>query len=71
MLVCNQNNVCEDSIGCVYVDGYCGLSASELYVFGKLCPIGFLVVCEYLSVLLHSVIMSYADCSDDGYVVKR
>ena len=35
--VCHQNVVCEDSIGSVYVSGYCGLSESELCVFGKLC----------------------------------
>ena len=45
----------------VYVDGYCGLSESELCV-GKLCPIGFLVVCECSLVLLQSVVMSYVDC---------
>ena len=50
---------------CVY-GGYCGLSQSELCVFGKLCPIGFLVVCECSSVLLQSVVMSYVDCGDDG-----
>ena len=25
---------------------YCGLSESKFYVFYKLCPVGFLVVCE-------------------------
>ena len=30
----------------MYVCGYCGLSESELCVFGKLCPVGFLVVCN-------------------------
>ena len=34
--------------------------------FGKLCSVGFLVVCECSSVLLHSVVMSYVDCGDDG-----
>ena len=33
-------------IGSVYVGGYCGLSVSEFCVFGKLCPVGFLVVCK-------------------------
>ena len=46
MFVCHQNDVCEDSIGSVYVVGYCGLSESELCVFSKLCPVIFLVVCS-------------------------
>ena len=66
MSVCHQNDVCEDSIGSVYVGGYCGLSESELCVFGKLCPVGFLVVCECSSALLQFVVMSYVDCGDDG-----
>ena len=66
MFVCHQNDVCEDYIGSIYVGGYCGLSESELCVFGKLCPVGFLVVCECSSVLLQSVVMSYVDCGDDG-----
>ena len=45
VFVCHQNDVCENSIGSVYVGGYCGLSESGLRVFGKLCPVGFLVVC--------------------------
>ena len=36
---CHQNNVCEN-----YVGGHCGLSKSGLCVFGKLCPVDFLVV---------------------------
>ena len=59
MVVCLQNDVCEDYIGSVYAGRYCGLSESELCVFGKLCPVRFLVVCECLSVLLQSVVMSY------------
>ena len=51
------------------IGGYCGVSESELCVFGKLCPIGFLVVCECSSVLLLSVVMSYIDCGDNGYLV--
>ena len=66
MFVFHQNCVCEYYIGSVYVDGYCGLSESELCVFGKWCPVGFLVVCEYSSVLLQSMVMSYVDCGDDG-----
>ena len=42
----------------MYVGGYCGVSKSGLCVFGKLCPVGFLVVCECLSVLFQSVVMS-------------
>ena len=34
--------------------------------FGKLCPVGFLVVCKCSSVLLQSIGMSYVDCGDDG-----
>ena len=49
----------------MHVDGYCGLSESELCIFSKLCPVGFLVVCECSSVLLQSV-----DCGDDGWVVR-
>ena len=65
VFVCYQYDVCEDSIGNVYVGGYCGLSDSEC-VFGKLCPVDFLVVCECSSVLLQSVVMSYVDCGADG-----
>ena len=35
----------------MYVGGYCGLSGIGLWVFGKLCLAGFLVVCKYTSVL--------------------
>ena len=66
VLVCHQNNVCDDSIGSVYVGGYCGLSESNLCVFCKLCQVGFFVVCKCSSVLLQSVVMSYGDCGDDG-----
>ena len=34
----------QHSIGSVYVGGYCGMSESELCIFGKLCPVGFIVV---------------------------
>ena len=50
MFVCHQKYVCEDSIGSVDVGGYCGLIESELCVFGKLCLVVFLVVCECASV---------------------
>ena len=48
--MCNQDDVCENYIGSVYVGGYCGLSESG--ISGKLCPVGFLVICTSLSVLL-------------------
>ena len=44
--------MCENYVGSVYVDGYCGLRESGLCVFGILCPVGFLVVCKCPSVLL-------------------
>ena len=47
-----------------YVGGYCG--ESGLCVFSKMCLVGFLIVCKYLSVLLQSIVMSYVDCGDDG-----
>ena len=50
----------------MYVAGYCGLSESGLCVFGKLCPVGYIVVCICSSVLLQSVVVSYVDCGDDG-----
>ena len=46
---------CENYIGSVYVGGYCSQSESEHCVFGKLCPVGFLVVCKCLSVLLRDI----------------
>ena len=49
----------------MYVGGYCGLNESALSVFGKLCPVGFLVVCE-----CSSIVMSYVDCTDDVKVVS-
>ena len=65
VLVCHQNYVCENYIGSVYVGGYCGLSESELCVFGKLCPTGFLIVCKSSAVVLQYIVMSYVDCGDD------
>ena len=41
-----QDDVCENDIGSVYGGGYCGLRKSGLCVFGKLCSVGFLVVCK-------------------------
>ena len=52
VLVCHQYDVCESSVGSVYVDGYGGLSESGLCVFCKLCPVCFLVVGNGPSVLL-------------------
>ena len=49
---CHQYNVCENSVGSVYVGWYGGLSKSGLCVFCKLCPVCFLVVGESPSVLL-------------------
>ena len=64
VVVFYQNDVCEDYIRSVYVGGYCGLSESELCVFGKLCPISFLVVCKCYC--LQYIVMLYVDCRDDG-----
>ena len=52
VFVCHQDFVSEDSIGSVYIGGCCGLSKSGLCVFRKLCPVGFLVVCECSSLLV-------------------
>ena len=52
LLVCHQYDVCENSVGSVYVGGYGGLSKSGLCVFCKLCPVCFLVVGKGPLVLL-------------------
>ena len=52
VLVCHQYDVCENSVGSVYIGGYGGMSESGLCVFRELCPVSFLVVGEYPSVLL-------------------
>ena len=52
VLVCHQYDVCENSVGSVYVGGYGGLSKSGLCVFCKLCSVYFLVVGKGLSGLL-------------------
>ena len=56
LLVCHQYDICENSVGNVYVGGYGGgyggLSESGLCVFCKLCPVCFLVVGKGPSVLL-------------------
>ena len=51
-MFCNQYDVCENSVGSVYVGGYGGLSESGLCVFCKLCPVCFLVVGKGPLVLL-------------------
>ena len=52
VLVCHQYDVCEISVGSVYISGYGGLSESGLCVFPELCPVSFLVVGKCPSVLL-------------------
>ena len=52
VFIFHHDDVCEYSIGSVYIGGYCGLSESGVCVFGKLCPVDFLVVCKSLTVLL-------------------
>ena len=52
LLVCHQYDVCENSVGSVYVGGYGGLRESGLSVFRDLCPVCFLVVSKGPSVLL-------------------
>ena len=43
VFICHQDDVCENYIGMVYVDGYCGLSSR--LSFGLLMFVGFVVVC--------------------------
>ena len=66
VIVCHQYDVCENSVGSVYISGYGDLSESGLCVFRELCPISFLVVSECPSVLLYYVGMLYVNCGDDG-----
>ena len=66
VLVCHQYDVCENSVGSVYIGGYGGLSESGLRDFRELCPVSFLVAGESPSVLLWFVVMSYVNCGDDG-----
>ena len=54
VLVCHQYDVCENSVGSVYIGGYGGLSERGLCVFRELCPVSFLVVGE---------------CPSNGFVV--
>ena len=66
LLVCHQYDVCENSVGSVYVSGHDGLSESGLCVFCKWCTVCFLVVGKGPSVLLQSVVMSYVNCGNYG-----
>ena len=50
--VCHRYDVCKNYVGSVYVGEYGGLSESSICVFHELCPVGFLVVGESLSLLL-------------------
>ena len=60
VLVCHQYDVCENSVGSVYVGGYGSLSESGLCVFCKWGPVCFLVVNKGSSVLL------YVNCGNYG-----
>ena len=51
-LVCHQYDVCEHYVGSEYIGGYGGLSESGLCVFHELCPVSFIVVDKFPSVLL-------------------
>ena len=67
VLVCHQYDVCKPYVDSLYVRGYGGLSKKNgLCVFCELCPVSLLVVGESPSTLLLSVVMSYANCGDDG-----
>ena len=52
VLDCHQYDVCENSVGSVYVGGYGGLSENGLCVICTVCPVCFLVVGKCPSVLL-------------------
>ena len=52
LLVFHKYDVCENSVGSVYVGGYGGMGKIGLCVFCKLCPVCFLVVVNGPSVLL-------------------
>ena len=43
VIVFQQNDVCVNYNGRMYVGGYYGLSKSGLCVFGKSCPVSFIV----------------------------
>ena len=52
LLVCHQNDVCENSVGSVYAGGHGGLSESGPCALRKLCPVCFLAVRKGPSALL-------------------
>ena len=54
--------LCLSAISMMFVND---VGKNGIGVFHKLCPIGFLVVCKCMSVLLYPVVMSYVDCGDD------
>ena len=51
VLVCHQYDVCENSVGSVYIGHMVGMVV-RAKVFCELCPVSFLVVGECPSVLL-------------------
>ena len=61
VFICHQDDARENSIGSVsvYVAGYCGLSENGLCIFGKLCPVGFLIVYKKIGLV---VVCSYVVC---------
>ena len=60
VLVCHQYDVCENSVGSVYIGGYGRLSESGLCIFRELCPVCFLIVSESSSVLF--LVCSHVVC---------
>ena len=57
VFVCLQYDACDNYIGSVYA-------------LEKKFPVGFLVVCTSSSALFQSLVMSYVDYDDDGWVVR-
>ena len=63
LLVCHQYDVCENSVGSVYIGGYGGLSESGLCVFRKLCSFSFFVVMMGSGLMIVRVELStMSDC---------
>ena len=60
LLVCHQYDVCENSVGSVYVGGYGGLSESGLCVFCKLCKLTWLSITYILHTILYVLNENYA-----------
>ena len=52
MLVCVENDVCENGVCSVYVWWRLNVRESSLGVCSKLCPVWFPIVCKCVSVLL-------------------